>query len=132
MHLADGLPPDAFARDDGSGPDEPTISVDKAVPFDDPRAATIVTWILGRAIDLGASDLHLVRKDDSLLVRARIDGVIRQLDLLPPALAMGFIRRLKVLAQLDIAEQRKPQDGRFSLRSASGDRHFDARLATFP
>ena len=130
--LQNGAAPDAFAPDEAAVADEKPATFDAALAFDDPGAATIVTSILGRAIELGASDLHFICKNDTLLVRARIDGALHQLDHLPPALAKGFIRRLKVLAHVDIAEQRKPQDGRFALRSKTDERHYDARLATFP
>ena len=63
----------------------------------------------------GASDIHFEPQGDSLVVRTRVDGVLTEQQRIPKRMAAGVTTRLKVLAKLDIAERRKPQDGRISL-----------------
>ena len=73
-----------------------------------------VNVVLGRAIDLGASDVHFTPQRNRLLVRARVDGVMRELATITKNLQPAVTSRLKVMAELDIAEKRAPQDGRLS------------------
>ncbi|MDQ3065727.1 MAG: Flp pilus assembly complex ATPase component TadA, partial [Actinomycetota bacterium] len=89
-----------------------------------------VNAVLSRAIDLGASDVHFTPQRRRLLVRARVDGVMRELATIPKTLQPAVTSRLKVMAELDIAEKRAPQDGRLSLRTA--DRSIDLRVAVLP
>ena len=77
-----------------------------------------------------ASDIHVEPFEDKLLVRVRIDGVLREMLELPQALAQLVISRIKVMAKLDIAEKRLPQDGRITLRIAG--RSVDVRVSTIP
>src|SRR5262249_27989682 len=79
-----------------------------------------------------ASDVHFETQEDALVVRFRIDGVLHEVQQIPKRLAAGVTTRLKVLAKLDIAERRKPQDGRISLRSTAEGRLLDIRVATLP
>ena len=65
-------------------------------------------------------------------MRFRIDGVLRVAQRIPKRLVSGVTTRLKVLAKLDIAERRKPQDGRISLNAATAGRVLDIRVATLP
>jgi type IV pilus assembly protein PilB len=89
-----------------------------------------VNAVLSRAIELGASDVHFTPQRTRLLVRARVDGVMRELTTIPKNLQPAITSRLKVMAELDIAEKRAPQDGRVALRS--GDRSIDLRVAVLP
>ena len=89
-----------------------------------------VNAVLSRAIELGASDVHFTPQRKRLLVRARVDGVMRELATIPKTLQPAVTSRLKVMAELDIAEKRAPQDGRLSLRT--GDRTIDLRVAVLP
>jgi type IV pilus assembly protein PilB len=89
-----------------------------------------VNSLLHRAIELGASDVHFTPQARHLLVRARVDGVMRELATVAKNLQPAVTSRLKVMAELDIAEKRAPQDGRLSLRS--GDRTIDLRVAVLP
>jgi type IV pilus assembly protein PilB len=89
-----------------------------------------VNAVLSRAIDLGASDVHFTPQRNRLLVRARVDGVMRELATITKLLQPAVTSRLKVMAELDIAEKRAPQDGRLSLRA--GDRSVDLRVAVLP
>ncbi|HEY6961105.1 MAG TPA: GspE/PulE family protein [Gaiellaceae bacterium] len=91
----------------------------------------LVNSIIFQAADSGASDVHFLPQPDGLLVRLRVDGVLRELERIPRHRASGVLTRLKVLAKLDIAEHRRPQDGRISLRTKSG-RQVDIRVTVLP
>ena len=90
----------------------------------------LVGSILRRAAGDGASDIHLEPRGEELTVRFRVDGVLREVMSVPAALQGGVVARLKVLASLDIAERRLPQDGRFSATLEDG--RMDLRVATLP
>jgi type IV pilus assembly protein PilB len=92
----------------------------------------LVNSIIFEAAEDGASDVHFEPQADSLVVRFRIDGVLHETQRIPKKSAVGVTTRLKVLAKLDIAERRKPQDGRISLSSAAAGRMLDVRVATLP
>jgi type IV pilus assembly protein PilB len=92
----------------------------------------LVNSILFKAAEDGASDIHFEPQEDSLVVRLRIDGVLREIQRLPRQTAAGVITRFKVLAKLDIAERRKPQDGRISVNAAVAGRKLDVRVVTLP
>src|SRR5262249_37631308 len=82
--------------------------------------------------EAGRSDVHFEPQEDALIVRFRVDGVLHEMQRIPRRLAPAVVTRLKVLAKLDIAERRRPQDGRISLRAAAAGRLLDIRLATLP
>ena len=90
----------------------------------------LVNTIIGRVIDLRASDIHLEPFDDGLHVRYRVDGVIHPGELVPPRLSAAVNSRVKLLAHLDIAERRLPQDGRIKTRIKG--RELDLRVSTVP
>jgi type IV pilus assembly protein PilB len=92
----------------------------------------LVNSIIFQAAEEGASDVHFEPQEDALVVRFRIDGVLRVVQRIPTRLTAGVSTRLKVLAKLDIAERRKPQDGRISLNAAAAGRLLDIRVATLP
>ena len=92
----------------------------------------LVNSIILQAAEDGASDLHFDPQDDALVVRLRIDGVLHEVQRIPKRLAPGVTTRLKVLAKLDIAERRKPQDGRISLNAQAAGRLLDIRVAVLP
>jgi type IV pilus assembly protein PilB len=92
----------------------------------------LVNSIIFQAAEDGASDVHFVPYEDALVVRFRIDGVLQDVHRVPKRLTPGITTRLKVLAKLDIAERRKPQDGRISLNAAAAGRLLDVRVATLP
>jgi type IV pilus assembly protein PilB len=87
--------------------------------------------LIRRAAEAGASDLHFVPCESGLAVRARIDGALRQIGHIAPALASAAISRLKVQAGLDIGEHRRSQEGRLALTTPGG-RQFDLRVTTLP
>ena len=92
----------------------------------------LVNSIIFQAAEDGASDVHFEPQEDALLVRLRIDGVLHEVQRIPRRMMAGVTTRLKVLAKLDIAERRKPQDGRISLNAAAAGRMLDIRVATLP
>src|SRR5207302_1251003 len=92
----------------------------------------LVNALIHQAAEDGASDVHVEPQEDCLLVRFRIDGVLQEVQRIPKRLSNGVTTRLKVLAKLDIAERRKPQDGRISLNAAAAGRLLDIRVATLP
>ncbi|WP_041694899.1 GspE/PulE family protein [Alicyclobacillus acidocaldarius] len=86
--------------------------------------------ILIEASDAGASDVHLDPQADGVLLRFRVDGFLRTERVIPRNLQSGLVARVKILARLNIAEQRLPQDGRFEF--AEGGRKVDVRVSTMP
>jgi type IV pilus assembly protein PilB len=104
-------------------------AIDAAVDNDSP-AMDLVNNLLRRVIASGASDLHFVPTEGGLVVRARVDGVMRDFNHVAAELQAAVIARLKVMASLDIAERRLPQDGRVSITLA--DTRMDLRLAILP
>ena len=92
----------------------------------------LVNSVIFQAAEDGASDVHFEPQEDALLVRFRVDGVLQEVQRIPKRMMPGVLTRLKVLAKLDIAERRKPQDGRISLNAAAAGRTLDVRVATLP
>ncbi len=92
----------------------------------------LVNSIIFQAAEDGSSDIHFEPQQDALVVRFRTDGVMHEVQRIPKKMTAGVITRLKVLAKLDIAERRKPQDGRISLNAAAAGRQMDIRVATLP
>jgi len=90
----------------------------------------LVNQIIGRVIDMRASDIHLEPFEDGLHVRYRVDGVIATADVVPPNLSAAVNSRVKLMAHLDIAERRLPQDGRIKTRVKG--RELDLRVSTVP
>jgi len=110
--------------------DEADLEADDG--FSDAPLVRLVNSIIFQAAEEGASDIHFEQLEDVLLVRLRVDGVLREMQRIPKSAAAGAVTRLKVLAKLDIAERRLPQDGRISLNAAAAGRVLDIRVATLP
>ncbi len=113
------------------------LRVELAESLDDLRALAsrepviqVVNAMLAEASRAGASDVHVESRPDGLRVRMRLDGVLRDAQQLGAEFRTAVISRLKVLAGLDIAERRLPQDGRARVRV--GDRELDVRISTLP
>lgn len=87
-------------------------------------------WLLMLALNRGASDIHLEAGRLASAVRFRVDGNLLQIRRIPHTLYRAFIIRLKVLANMDVAEQRRPQDGRFSIRNGEIEQNF--RVSVLP
>jgi type IV pilus assembly protein PilB len=92
----------------------------------------LVNSIIAQAADEGASDVHFLPQADHLVARIRVDGVLYEVERIPRRHARGVVTRIKVLAKLDIAEHRVPQDGRLSLRASKTGRLLDVRVAVLP
>ena len=90
----------------------------------------LVNTIIGRVIELRASDIHLEPFDDGLHVRYRVDGVLHPGEVVPSQQGAAVSSRVKLLAHLDIAERRLPQDGRIKTRVKG--RELDLRVSTVP
>ena len=112
------------------GEDEDDLEADDGVS--DAPLVRLVNSIILQAAEDGASDIHFDPQDDSLVVRLRVDGVLNEVQKIPKRLAPAVTTRLKVLAKLDIAERRKPQDGRISLNARAAGRLLDIRVAVLP
>ena len=97
---------------------------------DDAPVIQLINAILGQAIKQQASDIHFEISEDRLLVRFRLDGVLQEILEPPRVFAPLLISRLKVMAKLNIAERRLPQDGRISIKIAG--RGIDLRVSTIP
>jgi len=97
---------------------------------DDAPIIRLINALLTQAVKENASDIHIEPFENRLLVRIRVDGVLREVLSPQRALAPLIISRIKVMARLDIAEKRLPQDGRISLRIAG--RAVDVRVSTLP
>lgn len=94
------------------------------------RAARVTEELVRHAVTIGATDVHLEPLEGGLRVRYRVDGVLRDGGFFPRAQQSAVLTRIKVLAGLDIAENRLPQDGRLRLRLEH--REVDIRISTFP
>ena len=92
----------------------------------------LVNSLIFQAAEDGASDMHFEPQKEGIVVRFRIDGVLHEIQRIPRRMMAGVTTRLKVLAKLDIAERRKPQDGRISLNARTAGRMLDIRVATLP
>lgn len=90
----------------------------------------LINGLFAEALRLRASDIHVETFEASLVIRLRVDGHLREVLRPPRALSTMLVSRIKVMARLDIAEKRQPQDGRITLRSAG--REVDIRVSTLP
>ena len=97
---------------------------------DDAPIIRLINALLTEAIKDNASDIHIETYEKRLVVRFRVDGVLREVVQPKRALAPLLISRIKVMSKLDIAEKRVPQDGRIALRI--GGREVDVRVSTMP
>jgi type IV pilus assembly protein PilB len=119
-------------EDDDDAPDSDTIlHLDQPPPPGrNGRIIRMVNQILEQAIRSGASDIHLEPFEDNCRIRLRIDGRLQELPPMPRASFTMVLSRFKILAKMDIAEKRIPQDGSIALKS--GERRIDLRVNTVP
>lgn len=123
---------------EGLGDDMDLTSLADAIPEtedlmaqeDDAPIIRLINSLLSEAIKVDASDIHIETYETRLVVRFRVDGVLREIVTPKRALAPLLVSRIKVMAKLDIAEKRLPQDGRISLKVAG--REVDVRVSTIP
>ena len=96
----------------------------------EPPAIRLVNAVMLEAIRLGASDIHIQPRTKSVMVRYRIDGVLVDKIQIPHQLLQSLVSRLKVMAEMDISERRRPQDGRITVKTPM--RIVDMRISTLP
>jgi len=97
----------------------------------DSHVVSIVDWLLQYAYEQRASDIHLEPRRNDGGVRFRIDGVMQQVYDMPAAVMAAVTSRLKILGRMDVAEKRRPQDGRLKTRNAEG-KEVELRISTMP
>jgi len=116
----------------GIGEEDETDDLEADDGISDAPLVRLVNSVIFQAAEDGASDVHFEPQEDALVVRFRVDGVLQEVQRIPKRMTPGVTTRLKVLAKLDIAERRKPQDGRITLTAAAAGRQLDIRVATLP
>ena len=97
----------------------------------DQHIVKIVDWLLQYAFDQRASDIHLEPRREQSNIRFRIDGVLHDVYELPTPVMAAVTSRIKILGRMDVAEKRRPQDGRLKTKSTEGD-EVELRLSTLP
>ncbi|MFV2004629.1 MAG: GspE/PulE family protein [Gammaproteobacteria bacterium] len=97
----------------------------------DQHVVNIVDWLLQYAFDQRASDIHLEPRREMCPVRFRIDGVMQEVYQIPSAVMKAVTSRIKIIGRMDVAEKRRPQDGRLKTRTEEG-KEVELRLSTMP
>ncbi|HYE78444.1 MAG TPA: ATPase, T2SS/T4P/T4SS family, partial [bacterium] len=116
--------------------DEEIVDINKALAVEGMEAidagpvVRLVNTIISEAVESRASDIHIEPMADETIVRYRIDGILHKILSIPPKIQNPAVSRLKILSSLDIAERRKPQDGR--MQSKIGGRELDFRVSVLP
>jgi type IV pilus assembly protein PilB len=126
-----GAPVTPAGRDEASGGNrtyelQDPMSANPSLP----QAVRLVNAILADAMTAGASDVHIEPQDGNVQVRQRVDGLLRAVLTLPESQKDQTVSRLKIISGMDIAERRKPQDGRARVRFEG--RELDLRVSTLP
>ena len=127
---ADGELNDLTSAIQEESDETPGSDVAVADAEDDAPIVRFVNLLISQAISDHASDIHIEPGEHELGVRYRIDGVLHEMQRAPKSIQSGVISRLKIMADIDIAERRKPQDGRLSVMH--GGKKIDLRVATLP
>ena len=131
FHRADGeLSSLSTELEEQAGPGELVRAESNEPKEDDAPIVRFVNLLISQGIQDLASDIHIEPGEYDLGVRYRIDGVMHEMQRAPKNIQNGVISRLKIMADIDIAERRKPQDGRMSV--SHGGRKIDLRVATLP
>jgi len=110
--------------------DEETEEIDESSLAEDSPIAQTVNLIIEYGVKAGASDIHIEPREDVVITRYRIDGVLREVDKLPRTVLGALVSRIKILANLKIDEHRAPQDGRFKVEVNS--LMYALRVSTLP
>jgi type IV pilus assembly protein PilB len=118
------------ALEEESGSKDVVLADTQESHEDDAPIVRFVNLLISQGIQDNASDIHIEPGEYDLRVRYRIDGVLHEMQAAPKAIQNGVISRLKIMSDIDIAERRKPQDGRMSV--SHGGRKIDLRVATLP
>ena len=110
--------------------EEDKIAADEAEGDDSAPVVRLVQYMIAEAVQLRASDIHVEPFEDRVRIRYRIDGVLVERDSPPRRLLGAIMSRIKILAKMDIAERRRPQDGRIKL--TVGEKELDLRVSIIP
>jgi type IV pilus assembly protein PilB len=121
---------DALRADPSYTPDRRADLPEETAAVTDAPVVRLATSILHGAIAAGASDVHLEPQEEGLRVRYRVDGMLQEHMVVPRAQQAAVLSRIKIMGNMDIAETRRPQDGR-AIISESG-RDFDLRISSLP
>jgi type IV pilus assembly protein PilB len=121
---------DSVSDEGPTGDDDADEAVDIRDATDLAPIIKLVNSVIAQAVDDSASDIHFEPQAKELMVRFRIDGVLHEIMSVPRRMQSGVLSRLKIMAELDIAERRVPQDGRIGLMV--GGKPIDMRVATLP
>ncbi len=130
LDLCYGLPGSVEEADESIHKDKGTSVVGEGKVEVAQDATQLVNSIITQAMKDRASDIHIEPVEDILRVRSRIDGVLHEVINVPKKLQNAIISRIKILSEMDIAENRKPQDGR--IRLSIENKQLDIRVSTFP
>ncbi len=103
----------------------------RTIDANEQHVVRVVDWLLQYAYAQRASDIHLEPRREQGVVRFRIDGVLHQVYQVPPSVFAAITSRIKILGRMDVAEKRRPQDGRLKTRSADGG-EVELRLSSLP
>jgi general secretion pathway protein E len=129
--LGDGL--DELEEAESPSAEEGSIDINDLLDASDDDEAPVIRFVNNlfvQAVREGASDIHIEPEEQDLTVRFRIDGVLKEVTSPPKRFHSSIVTRIKIMAGLDIAEKRVPQDGRIRLKMAGKD--IDVRVATAP
>lgn len=125
-----GLDGDSVQVEKVDDEDEAAHIMDVRGEGDNAPAIKLANALIARAVKIGASDIHIEPAEKLVRVRLRVDGLLQEIMQVPKDIHRALCSRLKVIAGLDIAERRIPQDGRITIYMADGS--FDLRVATYP
>lgn len=103
---------------------------EKELEGNDKHVISAVDFLLSYAFDQRASDIHIEPKRDKFLIRFRLDGILHNIHLLPKPLHAPIVSRIKLLARMDLAEKRRPQDGR--IKTSHNNKEVELRISTVP
>lgn len=119
------------AEGDKDGGDAETSQLEDLMDMaEGATAVRTVDWIITQAVREGASDVHISPEKTHVQVRLRVDGVLKDLPVIPKSLLLSVVSRLKILGRMDIAVTRVPQDGRFTARISG--REINVRVSSLP
>ncbi len=130
-----GMSSKAFAEQIGDAivqeqEEEEKVQENEKAPEEDTPAVKLVSNIVNHAIELDASDIHIEPQRRNVVVRYRVDGVLRRITEYPRNMHSAVVSRIKILSGLDIVERRLPQDGKFFIKK--DEEQFDLRVSTMP
>lgn len=128
--LADSVDEEVPEEEEEDFTSEASVSADIREAAAEAPIVKLVNGIISQGVEDGASDLHFEPQEKELVVRFRIDGVLHEVMSIPKRMQAGVLSRIKIMADLDIAERRSPQDGRIGL--TVGGKPIDVRVASMP